>query len=207
MRVRPSPGRWPRRRRRVRVVLAAAASASLAVLVAGCGGAAPAGVASISTTSAPSGSRSAPAQGSAASGGSLVHYSTCMRAHGVSGFPDPASFASDGTKAAKGQIFRLTQSEGSSPIFRAAQRACAADYGPPALLHPQVRPAEMRKLLAVSHCMRAHGVPNFPDPDPRTGELATPPGISRSSPQVLAALRACRSLGRAAGLGPPNTGQ
>jgi hypothetical protein len=130
-----------------------------------------------------------------------------MRSHGVLSFPDAASFgSSDGIKAAKGQMAQISESEAPSPTFQAAQRACAKYLGPPATSAP-VSTQEMQKLLAVSHCMRAHGVPNFPDPNPTTGELAAPAGIDRNSPQVLAALRACRSLGQAAGLGPPSTGQ
>ncbi len=131
-----------------------------------------------------------------------------MRSHGVSSFPDSASFgSSDAIKAAKGQMAHISKSEASSPSFEAAQRACAKYYGPPATTPAQVSAQELQKLLAVSRCMRAHGVPSFPDPDPITGELTTPAGIDRSSPRVLAALRACRSLGQAAGLGPPSTGQ
>jgi hypothetical protein len=53
--------------------------------------------------------------------------------------------------------------------------------------------------------MRDHGIPNFPDPTP-AGELNAPAGLSKNSPQALAALRACLSLGLAAGLGPPTPG-
>jgi hypothetical protein len=99
---------------------------------------------------------------------------------------------------------QLTKSEASTPTFRAAQRACAEYYGPPTT-SPQVSAQEMQKLLAVSRCMRAHGVPTFPDPSPITGDMDTPAGIDKSSPQVLRALQACRSLGEAAGLGRPST--
>jgi hypothetical protein len=128
-----------------------------------------------------------------------------MRSNGVSNFPGPGSFGSSaGIRAAKGQIAQISNSEASSPTFQAAQRACT-EFLPTPTTSPHVSSAEMRKLLAVSRCMRAHGVPTFPDPNPVTGELNTPAGIDRSSPQVIAALVACRSLGEAAGLGPPTT--
>jgi hypothetical protein len=130
-----------------------------------------------------------------------------MRSHGVLSFPDSASFASsDAIRAAKGQMAQISKNEAPSPTFQAAQRACAKYYAPPTTSSPQVSTQQMQKLLAVSGCMRAHGVPNFPDPDPITGEIAVPAGIDRNSPQVVAALRACSSLGQAAGLGPPSTG-
>ncbi len=187
------------------VLISVVAVAGFSLLAAGCGGshsprAAVAGLGTTTTTSA----AGAPSGGSAP-GGELVEYANCMRSHGVLGFPDPASFgSSSGIKAAKGQIARVSESETSSATFQAAQRACAKYYGPAASSPPHPSTQEMQKLLAVSRCMRSHGIGNFPDPDPTTGELTTPAGIDRSSPQVLAALQACRSLGQAAGLGPPS---
>jgi len=180
----------------------------LALAATGCGSDSPdAAVASLATTTTTSAPAGAAVTGGSSPGGELLEYATCMRSHGVSNFPDSATFASSGgIKAAKGQIAQIAQSEASSPTFQAAQRACAKYYGP-STPRQHVSPQEMRKLLAVSRCMRAHGIANFPDPNPVTGELATPAGIDKSSPQVVAALRACSSLGRAAGLGPPNTGQ
>jgi hypothetical protein len=180
----------------------------LALIVAACGGGSPeAGVASVGTTTTTAGA-SAGAANSAAPGGALVEYARCMRAHGVSSFPEPGSLAAAGAiRDFKGEVVRAVGSLASSPKFQAGQRACAQYFGSPTTSPPQVSAQEMRKLLAVSHCLRTHGVPDFPDPNPVTGQLNTPPGLDRSSPTVLAALRACYALGRAAGLGPPNTGQ
>jgi hypothetical protein len=128
-----------------------------------------------------------------------------MRSHGALGFPDPASIGSStGIKAAKGQIAQASARDTSSATFQAAQRACAKYLGQGAAPPPHPTQAKMQKLLAVSRCMRAHGVTSFPDPDPSTGEIATPTDISRTSPRVIAALRACSSLGQAAGLGLPH---
>ena len=186
------------------LLVVAPAVIGLAIAAAACGGGSPAGVASLgtTTTAAPAGARDV---GGPASGPPLVEYATCMRSHGVLNFPDPATFgSSDGIKAAKGQMVQVSRSEGSSPTFQAAQRACAEYYGPPTT-SSRVSAQEVRKLLAVSRCMRAHGVPTFPDPNPTTGAVNPPAGIDRGSPQVIAALRACSSLGEAAGLGPPST--
>jgi hypothetical protein len=183
------------------------ALAAVSLLVAGCGsgGSPRAGVASLGTTTAPA--TTAPASGAPSPGGELGEYASCMRAHGVLSFPDPASFGSSGAiKAAKGQMAQISASETASATFQSAQRACAKYYGPAATPPPHPSSQAMRRLLAVSRCMRDHGIPNFPDPNPATGELSAPAGISRNSPQAVAALRACRTLGQAAGLGPPNPG-
>jgi hypothetical protein len=56
----------------------------------------------------------------------------------------------------------------SSPEFQASVRVCAK-YAPPRTA-PAGRPQEMQELLAVSRGMRAHGVPDFPHPNPTTGD-------------------------------------
>ena len=194
------PARW-------RLLLVAPAVIGLALAAAACGGGPPkAGVASLGTTTTAVPATAAANGGRSANG--AVELARCMRSHGVLSFPDPASLGtSSAIRAWKTQVHESVASLASSPKFQAAQRACAKYWGPPTTSPPQVSPQEMQKLLAVSRCMRAHGVPSFPDPNPTTGELSAPAGIDKSSPTVLAALRACSSLGRAAGLGPPNTAQ
>jgi hypothetical protein len=184
---------------------AGAVMSALAITACSSGRASPT-VPSLGTTTTAA-SAVAATTGRSSSGGELGEYASCMRSHGVLSFPDAASFgSSDGIKAAKGQMAQISESEAPSPTFQGAQRACAKYLGPPTTSAP-VSTQEMQKLLAVAHCMGAHGVPNFPDPNPTTGELAAPAGIDRNAPQVLAALLACRSLGQVAGLGPPSTGQ
>jgi hypothetical protein len=190
---------------RCRLVLGSiVALAGLALLVAGCGsgGSPGAGVAGLGTSTA---STDTTTTDSSAPGGELAEYARCMRSHGVLGFPDPASIASSsGIRAAKSQIAQVAERDTSSVAFHSAQRACA-QYQGHARVPPRPSAQEIRKLLAVSRCMRAHGIQSFPDPDPATGALTPPAGIVKNSPQVIAALRACSSLGKAAGLGPPTT--
>jgi hypothetical protein len=187
------------------ILIGLVAVAAFSMIAAGCGGGpSKAGVASIGTTTT-EGAGAAAASGSSP-GGELGEYSSCMRSHGVTSFPDPAAFGSSaGIRAAKGRMAQIAASEVSSATFQKAQRDCAKYYGPPTQ-PAHVSRQEIQKLLAVSRCMRAHGIPDFPDPNPITGHLGTAAGIDETSPQVLAALRACSALGRAAGLGPPHTG-
>jgi hypothetical protein len=196
----PPPGR----------LLRAAAIAGLALAAAACGAGSPAavvaGVGSSTTTLASRAAGGAAPGGAAPAGGALAEFASCMRSHGVRDFPDQSTFATPhGVRTAKGQISRISEREAASPTFQSAQRACSR-YAPLSEPPAHVSPQEMRRLLAVARCMRTHGVPSFPDPNPITGEMNPPAGIDRTSPQVLAALRACRPLGEAAGLGPPNTG-
>lgn len=196
------------RRRRSLGISSVVVMAGFALLVAACGGGRSrntvASLATTTTTTTTTSAAGAVGAGSSAPGGELAEYARCMRSHGVSNFPDQASFdSSAGIRAVKGQINQASESQASSPRFQAAQRTCAS-YAPQSRPPAHVSPQQMQKLLAVTRCMRAHRVPNFPDPNPTTGELS-PAGIDTNSPLVLAALKACRSLGQAAGLRSPNT--
>jgi hypothetical protein len=58
--------------------------------------------------------------------------------------------------------------------------------------------------LAFARCMRANGVPNFPDPSPGPGLLFSTAGINPSAPAVKAAQAKCRRLVPIGG--PPGPG-
>jgi hypothetical protein len=165
--------------------------ASAALLLAGCGGGTSSpGVAHLSTTSggsaadsgaaaATSGSSTATADGAASTGSTApeaaaLAFAKCMRSNGVPDFPDP--------KPGGGFIFhRGAGIDPSSPVFKAAQNACAKlmpgggiGSGPP----PSAQ--TVAHYLKVARCMRRHGVPDFPDP--RTSvpsNLHPPAGAAR----------------------------
>jgi hypothetical protein len=114
------------------------------VSLTGCGGS------SRKTPSASARSQSTPA------------FSACMRAHGVTNFPDPGLHLSGSFNSIAGIEFPSTINP-SSPAFEAAQTACAKLLprgGPPA----QASERQRAQLFATSKCMRAHGVSGFPDP-------------------------------------------
>jgi hypothetical protein len=81
-----------------------------------------------------------------------------MRSHGIPNFPDPILGGHFGIDAASGI-------DPDTPQFKAAYHYCGTRY---LHLHPP-SPAELaqRNVAAVkySHCMRAHDVSDFPDPD------------------------------------------
>ena len=89
----------------------------------------------------------------------LLAYSRCMRSHGVANFPDP--------KQVGGGIQVSGSAPGinpQSPLFMSAQQSCRH------LLPGGGRPTRagqqqaLARMLHVSQCMRAHGIPGFPDP-------------------------------------------
>jgi len=95
--------------------------------------------------------------------------SKCMRANGLSNFPDPIQ-GSGGLGFPGGVVLSSTGQltvDGvsfSGPALKKAQAVCKeflpGGGGPPPALTAQQR----RHALELATCMRAHGVPNFPDP-------------------------------------------
>jgi hypothetical protein len=110
-----------------------------------------------------------------------VKFARCMRAHGIASFPDPGAGGPQETPVS------------SSPAFVAAQKACGGGPGGPGQVHPTE--AQRQHAFTFAKCMRAHGVPNFPDPtysipsNPSTAVIALrgmvfvfPPGVDPGSP-------------------------
>ncbi len=65
--------------------------------------------------------------------------------------------------------------------------------------------AAQNGLVAYSHCMRSHGVPNFPDPTPSEGIPKDKLIPLIGSPQFSVASRACQHLMPDSGLGQQAT--
>lgn len=155
---------------------AAIAMAGLALLAAGCGG-------------SPSSTRSA---GSPSAGGSpnsqALAFARCVRSHGVPNWPDPEN---NGTFNKS----KLTPQQlgASSSQIHAAGNTCHHLF--PGIGNGMT-PAQFQQMkaqaLRFSRCIRAHGVPNYPDPgsDGREPD-PTSIGINDSTPRFQAALKAC----------------
>jgi len=122
-------------------------------------------------------------------------FSRCMRRHGVPNFPDPTS---------SGAIPKVSQQELGTPRFRAAERAC--QHLLPAGSNDMFPPGEVQQLLIgmlrFSHCMRSHGVPNWPDPTTDSAgrpefPLAEVPGTNRNywhQPRINHVIDECQHL-------------
>jgi hypothetical protein len=128
---------------------------------------------------------------SSTSGGSrnyraFLNFSNCMRVHGVPNFPD----------APAGGGIHITPGDGlnpQAPAFQAARQTCnkLLPGGGPSRVVP-----ESVKVQLVDHaeCMRAHGVPNYPDPIFPSGggiETIVPSSIAPGAPAFQTAAKAC----------------
>jgi hypothetical protein len=147
-----------------------------------------------------------------------VAYADCMRAHGVTDYPDPDSESSS------------TGIDMNSATFQSARAKCAKlSPLPPVNTHATAE--QVRQALASAACIRDHGFPGFPDPIV-TSTLPTPPpgppsagsgtagttdysngilfkipgSIDTSSPAFQAAAKACNSPLYVPGGAPPVDG-
>ena len=170
------------------VLAAAGIGAGLAAC--GGGGGGPASVAHIGTTST---TRAGPASGGATPApgqlpSEIVKYSSCMRSHGVAGFPEP-------TVSANSVSLVVPRSVLDSPKFAAASAACR-EYAPRKLAPPQITTADQAAYLKAAQCMRSHSIVGFPDPVFSNGNVSfpVPKGMNTNSPQFLRAREICEML-------------
>jgi hypothetical protein len=123
-------------------------------------------------------------------------FSKCMRAHGVSGFPDPGVAVGGSTSSIGGDEIPASINQ-QSPAFTSSMRSCqwhlttaVSSQG-----KPPITAAIKASLIAHAQCMRKNGVPTYPDPTfPATGGIAiSDAGTDPQSPAYLHAQRACHN--------------
>lgn len=135
----------------------------------------------------------------------------CIRAHGVPNFPDPSGNGKGGIliqqsdRSGSGATTKVNGVPVDGPAFQAAMKACAR-YEPNGGHPTAAQTAKARaRALAMSRCMRSHGVTNFPDPTFGTGPNGAlgvqlnGSGIDPSSPAFQSAQKACGSIFGGAG--------
>jgi hypothetical protein len=160
------------RRRRPLTLASVVGAAAIALVAAGCGSG------RSSTTAA-----TAPHTGPLA-------FARCMRAHGLSGWPDPDTnggfdksvlqqlgYTKVRVRSAANACGHLLPSGGSGPGETAQQRSTRLADG-----------------LSFARCMRSHGVTRFPDPNAQgelTVEMVEAQGIDVRAPAVLQVVQAC----------------
>jgi hypothetical protein len=159
-----------------------AALAMVAVIVAGCGN-----------------GSAGPGNSTASIREKAVKFAECMRANGVSAFPDPN---------ASGELTIDAVANGSSldtdtAAFKQAMSACK-DLEPPGFTGGKVTDQQRKARLKFAQCIRDNGVKDFPDPandEPlvdtnRIPSAATPAGMTI----LNAAMHKCRGFAAAAGV-------
>jgi hypothetical protein len=82
----------------------------------------------------------------------------CARRHGMPGVPDP-------TLGANGQVTFAGGEPTPTPEVRSACAAQIRAALPSNTTLPSVSTSDMQALLAYAACLRAHGLPRWPDPN------------------------------------------
>ncbi len=164
------------------------ALAMVALTMAGC-----------SSAPAQTGAGSSAANSTTANHVKAVKFSECMRANGVSGFPDPN---------ASGQLTIDGVANGSSvnpntPAFTRALGACKK-LEPSGFTGSKRSSQQQQAALRFAECIRKDGVSDFPDPIPNGPLVDTNRIPSANVPGGMsilnAAMRKCRDAAAAAGV-------
>ena len=169
-----------------------AVTVGLLLLTAACGSGT-----SSSSTSSTSGTSSTSSTSSSGTGGVSAAYvsdklgfARCLRAHGMPNYPDPNASGQE-PAGAKQLTF--------APRGQAAAAACSywgrRIHNDDAAQNQAVRVEYVR----FAQCMRAHGLPNFPDPGYAEGRVefvlsASQDGFDPHSRQVLAKAHQCERV-------------
>lgn len=177
---RKNQGRRTDRRCGVRSATIGLAGTIACLLASGCGSGSPAGKPTASTPTT-----------------EMVAFSKCMRAHGVSDFPDPSAVANSNENSIGGIPISNTINP-SSPAFETAQTACQALFSARFSRQgkPPISASQKASLIAISQCMRTHGVPGYPDPTFPAGggiSIGTGPSVNIQSPAFKEAQATCAS--------------
>ena len=170
------------RRRSGRVRLPAGGAVAIALLaaivLAGCGGGAGA-----SSTKVMSGA---------------LGYANCMRSRGVPDFPDPngqGEFQLRPVRVEDGRTTQIGVLIPSSPAFQAAERVCGSFGSAGRQVTAAQETQEFQMSLKAAACMRANGVPNYPDPTLINGSIdhnfSPSLNITPSSPAFLRSAKKC----------------
>jgi hypothetical protein len=113
----------------------------------------------------------------------------CYRSHGDPGFPDPVYDPGDGR-------WHFGVSPASAP--QSTRQACQHLF-PSADASPPVPQAQFQGLVRLAQCLRQHGVPSWPDPDP-VGAFPLPPSLLTKTPAYERAIQACQRYVPSGGL-------
>jgi hypothetical protein len=182
----------PKSQSRARGVTVIAAVAGLALLTAACG--------SSPSSTASGGSPNAGGTTDAAA----IAYTQCMHSHGVPAYPYPDS-SGDLPKFTPSNESQLGVSDAQ---FNAAGKACQSLWPYQAPTQAQEE-QELTSDLKFARCMRANGLPNFPDPiTTSSGQVEFVLSISKlganpESPLVQAKAHACEHQVVPGGTGLP----
>lgn len=161
-----------------------------AALIAGCGGSSSgASTTTISTATTAAASSTARSSIGPTTKPSLLAFARCMRAHGVPNYPDPKPPGQlPTTRALQPAPSGGFTANPNAPAYQNASHDCNSLAVATRVGQGQQNQAASAQLK-FAMCMRAHGVPNFPDPT-SSGEFGDNGAINGENPSSPAVQRA-----------------
>jgi hypothetical protein len=121
----------------------------------------------------------------AATRSAALKFADCMRANGLTQFPDPDA---SGTYTADG-LANQSKLDTDGPAWKKAIAACK-DLEPAGFTGYKRSSEQQAGALKFAQCIREHGVPDFPDPEPDAPMVDTNRIPSSNSEGGMAALNA-----------------
>jgi hypothetical protein len=174
--------------RELRPLVALALVALISLISAGCGSSAPVGAGT-----------GGGGDNTAANAQKSVKFAECMRNNGVSQFPDPGASG----KLTIDAVANGSSLDTSSPAFNQAISACK-HLEPAGFMGTKRSSQQQQAALRFAQCIRANGVPDFPDPIPNGPLVDTNRIPSSNSPGGIsilnAAMQKCPDAAAAAGV-------
>jgi len=111
---------------------------------------------------------------------------TCARHHGMPNIPDPVM-------GINGHVTIPGGTPTPTPVVASACARQIRAVDPTFGQQPAAPAPDMRALVAAADCMRAHGYPSWPDPNPQ-GVFHVKSAVAGSQARMSRAVYACRSL-------------
>ena len=174
------------------ILASVVAVAAFSLLAAGCGGGGSPRVASVaSTTAATATTQNGTTTTEVGTLASALAFARCMRAHGLTNWPDPTSSGTFDKSELRGLAY-------SESRVRALEGGACNIPLPSGGQSPgqTITPADQSDYREAAACMRSHGFPTFPDPTFQEGNVTTdiPASINQDSSQFKSAATTCTKL-------------
>ena len=125
-----------------------------------------------------------------------LRYTACMRAHGAN-LPDPTFDQHGNPQWPPGTDVKGTGNQAAAQACRSILPTSGSDPN-----HPPPTAAQLAQRTRLAQCMRQHGFPDFPDPDPQTGEFNVSDDFN-NRPGAAATAQACLQQVPGTGLHTP----
>jgi hypothetical protein len=123
----------------------------------------------------------------------LLDFAQCMRDNGVPSFPDPVARADGSFGFERPRRVSPSVLDDALASCRSEAQAAGLDAG-----SAGSDTDAQDQLLELSRCMRANGIPDFPDPEPGTDVISGLHSLfadyDLESPRVARALESCQSI-------------